>query len=235
MGFTGPDRSRGQPAGCGAARLTPRQAQIVRLAAVGLSSKEIARTLGIAKRTVDGYFTDARKRTGAKTRIELVAASAVLPPARPRRGAARPAPARADRPGKRRRGTPAPQGAWCPENRYFPDTIVSAAIAGGRPARAGQAAGSPPRQERPPQRRRHRGRPSVVTPEVIAAIRELRPAHTLKAIAEKIGISRSTLYAHMHEIAPALPASPPLALPASPPLALSASPPLALPASPPPP
>jgi DNA-binding CsgD family transcriptional regulator len=128
-----------QSGGFGVTGLTPRQEQVVRLAAVGLSSKEIARRLGIAKRTVDGYFSEARRRTGAKTRIELVAAT-----------------------------------GSCPENRSFPDKVTHT----GR-----------------------RGRPSVVTPDVIDVIRELRPAHTLKAIAEKIGISRSTLYAHMHEIA----------------------------------
>jgi DNA-binding CsgD family transcriptional regulator len=138
-----------QPGGLGVTGLTPRQEEVVRLASAGLSSKEIARRLGIAKRTVDGYFSEARKRTGAKTRIELVAATAT-------------------------RIEPQAENGSCPKNRSFPDKITHT----GR-----------------------RGRPSVVTPDVIDVIRELRPAHTLKAIAEKLGISRSTLYAHMHEIA----------------------------------
>jgi DNA-binding CsgD family transcriptional regulator len=84
--------SSGQPGVCGATRLTPRQAQIVRLAAAGLSSKQIARSLGIAKRTVDGYFADARRRTGAKTRIELVTAAAMSQVAQPGADRARPTP-----------------------------------------------------------------------------------------------------------------------------------------------
>lgn len=128
------------------ARLTPRQEQVVLLAAGGFSSKQIARCLGITKRTVDGHFADALRRTGAKTRIELVTTS--------------------------RR----PQVGSCPENGSFPDKIQQTI-------------------------KRRRGRPTVVTPEIIDAIRELRATHSLKAIAEKIGVSRSTLYAHMPEIA----------------------------------
>lgn len=100
-------------------------------------------------RTVDGYFSEARRRTGAKTRIELVAATAT-------------------------RGELVAATGSCPKSTSFPGKIT----------RTGR-----------------RGRPSVVTPDVIDVIRELLPALTLKAIAEKIGISRSTLYAHMHEIA----------------------------------
>lgn len=154
--------------------LTPREEQVVRMAAGGLSSKEIARALGIAKRTVDGHFSHARKRAEAKTRTELVvmvlsqAADAGGNLAGLGRGEA------ASPGGRDTKGSP-PRNGSCPESTSFPDKITHAAA--------------------------DRGRPTVITPQVIDAIRELRPTHTLKAIAQKIGISRSTLYAHIHELA----------------------------------
>lgn len=54
-------------------RLTHRQTQVVRLAAEGLSAKEIARRLRISKRTVEEHFDAARKRTGATSKAALVA------------------------------------------------------------------------------------------------------------------------------------------------------------------
>lgn len=58
-------------------RLHPRPRDCVVLAGRGLSNKEIARTLALTPRTVDGYLTDARRLFDAHDRTELVI-SAVL-------------------------------------------------------------------------------------------------------------------------------------------------------------
>ncbi|MFJ9419087.1 response regulator transcription factor [Streptomyces sp. NPDC101227] len=52
--------------------LTPRQTEVVRLAALGLTAKETARRLGISKTTVDEHVTEARRRVGASTKSHLV-------------------------------------------------------------------------------------------------------------------------------------------------------------------
>lgn len=53
--------------------LTPRQAQVVLLAAEGLTAKETARRLGISKNTVDEYIREAKHRVKASTKAELTA------------------------------------------------------------------------------------------------------------------------------------------------------------------
>jgi DNA-binding CsgD family transcriptional regulator len=53
--------------------LTPRQTDVVRLAALGLTAKETARRLGISKNTVDEHLRDARRRLGAATKSQLIA------------------------------------------------------------------------------------------------------------------------------------------------------------------
>jgi len=58
-------------------RLQPRPRDCVVLAGRGYSNKEIARSLAIAPRTVDGYMTEARQLFDAHDRTELVV-SAVL-------------------------------------------------------------------------------------------------------------------------------------------------------------
>jgi DNA-binding CsgD family transcriptional regulator len=68
------------------AQLTARQVTVLRLAASGLSGKQIARQLGISTRTVQGHFRDMRQRTGTRNHSELVAWSAaagLLPPGGP--------------------------------------------------------------------------------------------------------------------------------------------------------
>lgn len=55
-----------------APRLHPRPRDCVILAGRGLSNKEIARTLSLTPRTVDGYMTEARELFGAHDRTELV-------------------------------------------------------------------------------------------------------------------------------------------------------------------
>ncbi len=60
----------------GTAYATPRQAEVLKLAARGLGDKEIAGYLGISRRTVVDRFDELRERTGARTRAELLARAA---------------------------------------------------------------------------------------------------------------------------------------------------------------
>lgn len=53
--------------------LTVRQAEVLELAACGLSSKQIASHLGISARTVEDHFATLRQRIGARNRSELIA------------------------------------------------------------------------------------------------------------------------------------------------------------------
>lgn len=48
--------------------------------------------------------------------------------------------------------------------------------------------------------RRRRGRPTVMSADRIAQASELLAEHTVKETADKLGVSRGTLYAHMPEI-----------------------------------
>jgi site-specific recombinase XerC/DNA-binding CsgD family transcriptional regulator len=57
----------------GAVSLTARQAEVLQLAACGLSGKQIARRLEISVRTVEGHFSAMRQRTGARGQGELIA------------------------------------------------------------------------------------------------------------------------------------------------------------------
>lgn len=52
--------------------LSPQKRECVRLAARRLTSKEIARELGISKSTVDGYLAEAVQQVGARDRRDLV-------------------------------------------------------------------------------------------------------------------------------------------------------------------
>lgn len=70
------DASQPDSPGSGTARLTPRQAEVLRLAARGMNNKEIARYLGKPRSTIYSYFAAARERTGARTQDELVACAA---------------------------------------------------------------------------------------------------------------------------------------------------------------
>jgi DNA-binding NarL/FixJ family response regulator len=52
--------------------LTPREEEVVRLAARGLSNKSIAHELGISRRTVEGHLNHVFEKLGTSTRTELV-------------------------------------------------------------------------------------------------------------------------------------------------------------------
>ena len=59
--------------GVGLPRLTPRQAQILELAAAGLSDKEIARRLDVAHRTVRTHFEKLYLDHGIRNRAQAIA------------------------------------------------------------------------------------------------------------------------------------------------------------------
>lgn len=59
-------------------RLTLRQLECLRLAAKGLTSTQIATTLGISARTVNQYFAEACVRLGVRNRIQAVAKAVAL-------------------------------------------------------------------------------------------------------------------------------------------------------------
>ena len=52
--------------------LTAREAQILRLAAVGLTSKEIALRLDIAPRTVERHIENTRLKMRARNRVHMI-------------------------------------------------------------------------------------------------------------------------------------------------------------------
>lgn len=53
--------------------LSPRQIDCLRQAAQGKNSPEIAKLLGISRRTVDEYFAAACERLGVRNRTQAVA------------------------------------------------------------------------------------------------------------------------------------------------------------------
>lgn len=59
-------------------KLSARQVECLRLASYGQTSPEIARSLGIAPRTVDQHLAIACARLGVRNRIQAVASAAVL-------------------------------------------------------------------------------------------------------------------------------------------------------------
>jgi DNA-binding CsgD family transcriptional regulator len=81
-GSNGGDRPGGFP------KLTPRQAQILDLAAAGLSDKEIARRLGVAHRTVRTHFEKIYSDGGFRNRSQAVAVWSSRPGAGHQRPAA---------------------------------------------------------------------------------------------------------------------------------------------------
>lgn len=54
--------------------LTPRQAEVLRLAGDGLSVKETARALRVSPRTVTSHRDAAYRRLGVRNRVEAVVA-----------------------------------------------------------------------------------------------------------------------------------------------------------------
>lgn len=56
-----------------AEKLTPREAEVLRLLAWGYTRKDIADRLGIGARTVEFHQTSGMRRLGVETRRELMA------------------------------------------------------------------------------------------------------------------------------------------------------------------
>ena len=57
-------------AGAGNLKLTPREAEVLRLVRAGLANKQIARRLGISERTVKAHLTSAFQRIGVVDRTQ---------------------------------------------------------------------------------------------------------------------------------------------------------------------
>jgi DNA-binding CsgD family transcriptional regulator len=197
----------------------------------GLTARQVAHRLGISKRTVEGHLRVLRELTGARSIGELCAVSVaegwvtpgrhapeatldvletgrlagpqVLPQSCPETGRfpddlimAGGGPAGPGHPVGP--GIPAGPGAPAHPGAGGPGPEVGAAR-GTRTARAARDAAAPGhRMGRPPG-----GRPTVMTPDRITAARRLLPTHSVTDTARRLGVSRSTLYAHLAEISAA--------------------------------
>ena len=53
--------------------LTRRQLEVVKLVADGLTNREIATTLHVSERTVDGHLEQVRNRLGFSSRVQIAA------------------------------------------------------------------------------------------------------------------------------------------------------------------
>jgi DNA-binding CsgD family transcriptional regulator len=131
----------------------------VELAQRGLAAKEIARELGISKRTVEAHLSEARRRVDVASTAALV--------------------------GSVTAGDRAPDSESsfsCSENAG----ISEQGTTGARTA--------------PQLDRRRRGRPTVMTDDMVAKARLLLYSHSISDIARNLGVGRTTIYAHMNEI-----------------------------------
>ena len=168
-------------------QLTRRQAQVVQLAASGMSDKAIARRLGLSKRTIEDHFTAARRRWNAATRAELTAMAATSGTGTRLSGSSDDS--RVD---EAENGA-VPTGGSCSENKEFPYIKIIT-----EPSETcGPLAFTPVARDGMRDRGLRRGRPTVMTPERIAAARELLRDHTITQVAQELGIGRTTIYAHL--------------------------------------
>ena len=154
----------------------PRQRQVLQGAADGLTAREVARQLGISRRTVEGHLRALRELTGTRSTGQLCALGVAEGWVTSRRPAGAPAGQGGGGPGMSRPGL---------RTTGFPDIVITAHRA---------------RKPRPPGAGPRGGRPTVMTPELVEAARGLLPAYRITEIARKLGVSRSTLYAHMDTI-----------------------------------
>jgi DNA-binding CsgD family transcriptional regulator len=162
LAASGPDEGGTAPDAAGAALLTPRQAEVVKLAQRGLAAKEIARQLGISKRTVEAHLSGARRRAGVASTVALVGSVIVGAPV-----------------------TGSETSYTCSENAGISEQAIM-----------GVAAAPPP----PRIDRQRRGRPTVMTDDMIAKARLLQPSHSISDIARHLKVSRTTIYAHLGQI-----------------------------------
>jgi len=165
-----------RPPPAGACRLTPRETEVVQLAANGRNTSQIGRELGLSARTVEDHLARARRRIGAATTAELVArvvAAGIVSPGAMPAG-----------PGDRRRRGGTARAEYV---IMFRKSNIS---------EHDQRASRVPTENE----RGKRGRPTVMTPDRIDAAAEMLSSHPVTQIARKLGVSRGTVYAHMRAI-----------------------------------
>lgn len=167
--------------------LTPRQREVVQLAANGKTARQSARILGLSLRTVQGYLDQARRRAGVASTAELVAWAVstwivsydglVRAPQHNSGREAREIPGET----KTIMCTNPEISAHAPQDLLANDGVERRVSEDSR------------RQSADGQRLRRRGRPTVMTASRLAQTRELLGSHTITDIATKLGVSRRTL------------------------------------------
>jgi DNA-binding NarL/FixJ family response regulator len=73
-----PSRSAASPKNKGTTALTPRQKQILRLVAEGLTNREIAQRFGISVRTVEVHRFNLMRRLGVRNVAQLIRQALIL-------------------------------------------------------------------------------------------------------------------------------------------------------------
>jgi DNA-binding CsgD family transcriptional regulator len=152
----------------------------MRLAVSGKTAKQSARCLGISVRTVEEYRAQARERVGVASIGELIAwavAQGIVSPETTSLEAQ-----------DERRGADVGQSETSPRRIMSKNGGISEHDRRENHAIIGAVG------------RRRRGRPTVMSVDRLAQASEMLAAHTVKEVAAKLGVSRGTLYAHMHEI-----------------------------------
>jgi DNA-binding CsgD family transcriptional regulator len=148
--------------------LTPRQAQVLQLLVWDSSTREIARHLRISARTVEGHLAVMRRQVGCATLAGLAAWAVAAEAAAP------PHPT-----------TKANQSVMAPES-LAGDALL-------RDSRRACDVHNGSTREPGPQR--PRGRPRLMTPDVIIEARRLLTTMSFAQTSRQLGVSRSTLYA----------------------------------------
>ena len=211
-----------------AARPVQRRRQILQGMADGLTARQVAHRLGISRRTVEGHLRVLRELTGARSIGELCAVSVAegwVTPGRLAPGVALGGLGARTLAGPQILPGSCPESGWFPDDLIMPVGRLAGAeypAGAGAPARppapAGPRPGGPPaghaRATRSPRAAsaardaaapsdhpgRPGGRPTVMTPDRITAARRLLGAYSVTDTARRLGVSRSTLYAHLAEI-----------------------------------
>jgi DNA-binding CsgD family transcriptional regulator len=152
--------------------LTARQLEVVQLLVSGFRVKQIARILEIGRGTVNEHLFCAREKIGVTTREELIAWAVW-------NGVA--TVGKAPEPGIRREPRAVEFAAYgsAPE----PPTVVSHDVRA-----PGESSG-----------KSRGGRPTVMTPDRISMAQMLLAALSVAEVAERIGVSRSTLYKYVRQ------------------------------------
>jgi len=152
--------------------LTARQLEVVQLLVNGFRVKQIARILEIGRGTVNEHLSCAREKIGVTTREELIAWAVW-------NGVA--TVGKAPDPGIRCE----PRAVEFAANGSEPEppTEVSQEVRA-----SGESSG-----------KSRGGRPTVMTPDRISRAQTLLAAHSVAEVAERVGVSRSTLYKYVRQ------------------------------------